>query len=136
MSNWLRWCRAEGVAPQHCGSIEYLYVQSNESTATGWGDWQSPDAAPRQSYSPIDVVDAKFLDSVFLTLPEKVRRVIKLFHFKRHLKLEWIARKIGVHQSKVEEEVARAVDTFAMAVMLHERIAGIGAMRRSARIAA
>ena len=74
--------------------------------------------------APVDALDAEFLNAVYLKLSEKIRRCLKLYHFRRKLKMEWVARKIGVRVDKIENAVEVAEKEFAWAVHVYENNIG------------
>ena len=111
INNWVRWCKRgrQSAASLGCVSLESHYRQSNDDThVSGWGDWKEARPVTRSRQST-NVLDALVVDRAFCRLPEFFRRCIKIYYFKPHLRLEWMARKLKVHPLAVESRVRSAV---------------------------
>jgi hypothetical protein len=105
--NWLRWCyeiSGEPVASDRAHSLEGLYSgPQGKGHPTGWGDWD--EAAPPHITIPIpiDHWDALLINRAYWQLGEKIRRTIKILWFRKSWGKERQARKIGVHQSTLDD---------------------------------
>lgn len=98
--NWLRWAKSTGRFIQKAGSAEGNYRSPQ--------CWEPED--PRGE--PVDLLDAALLDKVYLGLPDRVRKIIKILHFRDRWRPQWQAQKLGVHYLKLEELNREALSIF------------------------
>jgi hypothetical protein len=106
--NWVRWCRSSGLFLGKAGSAEGEYRSGQV--------WEE-----RLPSGPeVDVVDAVFLNAVFMELEARVRRIVKILYFRSHWRPQWQAQKIGCRADDLIEKRAWALGVFERALLAAE----------------